>query len=193
MSSLTFSEPIVIGTSLAAASAATTVPVIPVAPQSYAGASGFQVGNAGSAATDADTAANAPVMGPQLYAGTLTNSWHRQRGTESQTLLPAAARTVTTASADFTNYNARGVQLLWNWSIAGATPSLVIIIEGKDPLSGVYFPLFTAGALTVIGFYTVTMYPGSGNSSPLSRVWRIRITHNNANSNTYSVSGDLIL
>lgn len=194
MSSLTMSAPIVIGTSLANATANTLKSVTPVAPQVYAGASGFQAINSGSVAADTDTGANIPVAAQQLYAGTLTNNWRRPRGNENQTLLTSVGRTITTSSADFKNYNARGVMCFWNWTIAGATPSLIFTIEGKDPISGLYFALATAAAQTTIGARIVIMYPTvTGGSSPLSLTWRVTITHNNANSNTYSVSADLIV
>lgn len=193
MSGINISDPVVIGTSLANASANTTKSVNPVAPQVFGGAAGFNAVNAGSAAADADTGVNTPVAGSQLYSGSLTNNWHRPRGNESQTILASAGRTVTTSSADFLNYCGRGVILYWNWTIAGATPSLVMVIEGKDPLSGVYFPLVTVAAQTTIGARIVLMYPATATSSPLSRTWRITITHNNANSNTYSVGADIIV
>lgn len=192
MSSLTISAPIVIGTSLANASAATTLPVIPVAPQTFAGAAGLNAINAGSAAGDTDTAANTPVAAPQLYSGTQTNTWARQRGTENQTVLPSAVYTTTQTTGDFTNYNFRGAIVYWNITAVGAAASLAFFIDAKDTL-GVYFPLVTS-TQTTTGAKLIIAYAGSASGNViLPRVFRIRVTHNNATNNTYSIGMDLVL
>lgn len=192
MSSLTISSPVVIGTSLANASANTAKSVIPVAEQTFAGAAGFNAINAGSVATDADTGANTPVAGPLLYSGTLTNNWARQRGNENQTIFASAVRTATVTSGDFTNYNTRGLIIYWNITAVGAAASLAFFIDGKDTF-GVYTPLVT-NVQTTVGAKLVVIYPGSASGNiVLPRIWRIRVTHNNATNNTYSISGDLVL
>ena len=133
-------------------------------------------------------------------------TWDRERGNTAATGLASAARTASTPTADQTNYNGRGAQIILDVT---ATPNdaqtLQITIEGKDPVSGKYIQLaaFTALIGTTLGAsptaetYVYTVYPGSAETIatakhelqalPLPRTWRVNVLHSAAGSWTYSV------
>ncbi len=122
--------------------------------------------------------------------------------TQSLTLLTSAARTATTESSDQTNYEARGVILTLDATAISSTPSVVLSIEHKCPVSGEYETLFTASAaVTAVGTHTYVLYPGDVVAAddvtevgklPLPRTWRAVVTHGDSNSITYSVGGSLL-
>lgn len=131
-------------------------------------------------------------------------NWDRVRNNANTTILASAARTATTNSADQTNHNGRRLLLAVNVSNAGTgsiTPSLQI----KDSISGNYVTVWTAAA-AVTTVTTTTYYFADGAATAAgdsftevrsiglaSRDWRVVVTHNNANSITYSVSGVVLL
>ena len=52
-------------------------------------------------------------------------------------------------SGDLTNVSGRGIQIGVNiTSEAGTTPTLTIIVQGKDPASGVYYTILTSLSFT---------------------------------------------
>lgn len=124
-------------------------------------------------------------------------TWDRQTGNQTVSLLASAARTTTQTGADTTNYNAKGIKVYLSVTSAG-TGSITVSIQAKDP-AGVYYTLLTGAAVTTNSTNTYTIYPGMtvaanvSASDVLSRVFRVVVTHNNANSITYSVGYDLIL
>jgi len=126
-------------------------------------------------------------------------TWDRQRGNTEDAVLASAARTANTNSADFTNFNARGLHLNIDVSAIAATPSIVPTIQGKDPVSGNYYNLLVGPALTAVSNITMIVYPGIIESAgfkaslPLPRTWRVNMVHADADSITYSVTGSLIL
>ena len=125
-------------------------------------------------------------------------TYDRQRGNMNLSLLASASRTVTTASADQTNYNARGVHVVLDMTAVG-TGSVTITIQGKDSVSGQYYTLLAGVAVTtnIVNVYRV--FPGSTVTANVSandivpRTWRINVVANNANAATYSVAASLIL
>jgi len=78
-----------------------------------------------------------------------------------------------------------------------ATPSVVFTVQGKDLLSGKYYPILVAAAITGTG--TTVLHVGDGTAdlddfatgTRLPRVWRIDAVHGDADSITYSVGADL--
>lgn len=115
------------------------------------------------------------------------------------TVLPSAARTATTSSADQINRNGRGVMVFLNITAASGTGGLTIKIQGKDPVSGNYISIYTAGsAATATGTFPAVVYPGvgttiSGASDPLPATWRVQVQHGDASNYTYSVGASVIL
>lgn len=132
-----------------------------------------------------------------IFNGT---SWDRQRGVSALTLLASAARTVTTNSADQTNYNWRGIILMVDVSVIG-TGSITPSIQIKDSISGNYKTVWTAAAALVgNGTAVYALYPSAVAASfteaaaiMLPRTWRLALTSNNANAVTASASADMML
>ena len=140
---------------------------------------------------------------PLLFDG---STWNRQRNNAAATGLASAARTASTQSADQTNYNGRGAQIMLD--VTGTpnnTETLQLTVEVKDSVSGKYFQIapFTALTASVLGAspttetYVYTVYPDSTEtiavakhevqSLPLGRTWRVNVLHSAAGSWTYSV------
>lgn len=106
--------------------------------------------------------------------------------------LPSAARTATTSSAAQTFYAIKGLQIFLKVTAITATPSITLSVECQNPVDGSYFTLCTFGAVTSVSDNLYQIYPGlasSGNSynGLVSRVFRITVTHADADSITYSV------
>lgn len=97
------------------------------------------------------------------------------------TLTAQGAGTVTT-QADQVNYNGRGLKCTVNVSAVGGTPSLVVTIQGKDPVSGAVKAILASPSITTTGVTTLTIYPGiavTANvsaSDVLPRTWNISET-----------------
>jgi hypothetical protein len=120
------------------------------------------------------------------------------QGNINVTLLVSAARTATLQSADRTNSNGRGVHVVVDVTSAG-TGSITLTIQGKDALSGKYYTLLAGAAVTTNSTNIYKVFPGAtavANAAAndiLPRTWRIDVTHNNANSITYSVGATVIV
>jgi hypothetical protein len=152
---------------------------------------------AAAALADGATNPTTPLAGGAMLAynfGALT--WDRWRNNSVTVIYTSGARTATSSSSDATNYNHRGLHVIVNVSSAG-TGSVTPMIEGKDNLAGVYYSLHAAAtAITANGTYVYEIYPGVGTASGgitqatsrvVPRLFRVTMTHNNANSMTYSV------
>ena len=136
-------------------------------------------------------------------------TWDRWRNNTEGTLLASAARTASTASADQTNYNARGALIHINVTAnPGGGETLNWTLDVKDPISGTYFSLWnsadaTAGYTAANGFKAFLIYPGAAETQDrsqlwatglaLPRAWRINMAHSAAGSWTYSVGYSLIV
>jgi|GEM_PF-2472857 len=123
----------------------------------------------------------------------------RQRGNLEEAIIASAARTASFSSADFTNYNAKGGHFIVNVTAVTDTPEVVITIEGKDPISGDYYPVLVSDTINSVGMTILKVYPGitgSANASAndiLPRTYRVSSAHADADSITYSVSGALVV
>lgn len=128
---------------------------------------------------DALTSVGIPSEAPALFNGA---SFDRQRGNVDTTaLITHTASTTGSSGGDQLNINGRGLQIGVNITAAtGTTPTIQIIVEGKDAASGSYYPLFAPAALTAAaGFTLLSVYPGLTASSTvgnqiLPRTWRVR-------------------
>lgn len=126
-------------------------------------------------------------------------SFDAVRNNTEETILASAARTATVNSADFTNYNAKGLHVIVNVSALTATPSITPIIQGKDPISGTYYDILEGLPITTTGINILKVYPGisafvnQSASDILPRTYRVRVTHADTDSITYSVAGALII
>jgi hypothetical protein len=89
---------------------------------------------------------------------------------------PAAGNT-----PDFDNIANKGVAVVVDMT-AFTSGTFTVIIEGKDPLSGKYYPLLTSAALGAIATTVLSVYPGGPATANLAananlpRVWRVRWT-----------------
>lgn len=161
--------------------------------------SGNQAGMLSWGQADGVTAGNVTALvvgalGWQLDGAGLAE---RVRGNINVTAISSAARTATNNSGDLTNYNGRGLHVVLDVTAAG-TGSITITIQGKDAVSGQYYTLLAGAAVTTNSTNTYKVYPGltaAANavaSDILPRTYRILITHNNANSITYSVGVSVV-
>ena len=126
-------------------------------------------------------------------------NFDRQRNNTNNTLLASAARTAAINSADFVNYNARGIHIITDISALTATGQITVTLEGKDPISGNYYDLLIGATLTTTGTSILKLYPGitaSANASAsdiLPRDFRVSVAVANAVSITYSIAGVLVV
>lgn len=113
-------------------------------------------------------------------------------------IYPSAARTATPATVDQRNYGHRGIVVTLDITAVTSDPSLTLTIEGKDRLSGKYYTILSGSAETGTTTKTYTVYPGvtaSANvavSNVLPETWRVKVTHGDTDSATYSVGASLI-
>ena len=128
--------------------------------------------------------------------------WYYARGNSEVALLASAARTATIASADQTNYNARGVLLFLSITAVPGGDTVRIDVLGKDPISGTYKNLLVGTPQAATGVYTAIVYPGAVDTDsqitdetalPLPRTWRAAVTHSAGTSFTYSLSAVYIV
>lgn len=114
-------------------------------------------------------------------------------------LLPSAAYTTTQTTPDQTNVNGRGLIVVLDMTNVTAGPSVTLEIDGRDPVSGKYYPILTGAAVTTDSTNIYRVYPGltavanQTVNDVLPRTWRVKVTANNANSGTYSVGAMIIL
>ena len=98
-------------------------------------------------------------------------------------LFALAAAAASANSSDQNNVDALGVEVVVDLTaVGGTTPTCVVTIEGKDPISGKYYTLLASASLTAVGTTVLTVFPGvtvSANtaaSRPLPRTWRVKTT-----------------
>ena len=127
-------------------------------------------------------------------------NWDRFHANLENTLIPSGTYAANTASADTTNFNARGAHFIINVTdIHAGTPSVVPHIQGKDPISGNYYDLLVGAAITATGTTILKIYPGIGQvvnaaaSDILPRVFRIQFIHADVQPIDYSVAAELVL
>lgn len=109
------------------------------------------------------------------------------------TPLASAAQTAATVnSADLLNYNYRGAHIVINVSAFTAgtyTPHL----QGKDPVSGVYYDILVGTAIGATGTTVLKVYPGVGaiangaTNDVLPQTWRVQLIGAGGQSMTLSV------
>lgn len=118
-------------------------------------------------------------------------------------VLPSAARTVSTNSADFPNIECRGIIVILDVTAASGTGGLQVLVQVKDVLTANYQALnATPAAVVATGTKTYIVYPGVGaaagdvtqsTSQVVGRTYRIRVVAGDASSYTYSVSANLMV
>lgn len=111
-------------------------------------------------------------------------SYDQESNHDKAALLTLAAQGAATVNgADQTNLNGRGVQVVVDiTAISGTSPTLTVVIQGKDAASGKYYNLLSSAALNATGTTLLTLYPGAPTtanaSSPqvLPATWRVIAT-----------------
>lgn len=100
---------------------------------------------------------------------------------DTAALITHTAAAAGVSGADQANLNGRGLHVGVNITAGtGASPTLQVIVEGKDAASGTYYTIFASAALAATpGFTLLAVYPGLTGSATvgnqvLPRVWRIR-------------------
>jgi len=133
----------------------------------------------------------------RFYAFNETN-FDRWRNNTEKTVLALAARTSSGNSADQTNYNAKGAIFYLNiTAVSGTAPTLDVIVQVKDPTSGIYSPIVAFPQQTSAATKKVIVYPGATdvdlkfddeNDVALPRTYRVRYVIGGTNpSFTFSV------
>jgi len=164
-----------------------------------------------AAYTYGDGRANANVYQPAGLDGTIQRfwtaphqfngvTWDRERNNEAFTLFASAARTATVSCADQMNCNGRGIMLGIMCTASADTPSVVPTLEVK--LNTTYYTLLTGGAITGTCTRLYIVYPGVGVAAGgvdgvagflLGRVFRLTMTHADADSITYAAYATALL
>lgn len=176
-----------------------------VAPVVFDSTNG-QYSLASSGIADGLAGARTPVSG---HYATNESTWDRWRNNTQGTLLASAARVITTASPDQTNYNARGVQVFCNVTgNPGGAETLTVQLQVKDSVGAGYYTVATSGAISVFGagaastgLEVIDLFPGAAETAALAgwttqglqlpRTWRVNVAHSASGSWTYSVSASL--
>jgi len=115
----------------------------------------------------------------------LLNKRERTLDNPARTIFTSVARTTTTNSTDQTKTAGVGIKLYLDISAAsGSSPTLDIAVQGKDPVTGMYFgiPDVSFAQKTGTGGDTLTLYPGIAEtanrsiSDILPKTWRVVAT-----------------
>lgn len=114
----------------------------------------------------------------------------------SVNVLVAATRAATTTSADFTNYNSRGIHLVVDVTVVPGVDTVTPKIQGM--INGIYYDLLVGSAIVATGTTVLKIYPGIAASANVSasdvlpEIWRVVMTHSAASTFNYTVSANLI-
>lgn len=114
------------------------------------------------------------------------------------TALELAARTASIDSPDIVNNYGKGVIVFVNITAIVDTPSIIVKIQGKDPVSGNYYDILSSVSLTQTGTTGLRVYPGIAETANqrandiLPKTWRVSVTHADADSITYSVGYSIV-
>lgn len=118
------------------------------------------------------------------------------------TLLTSAARTVQTQATDQINVGGKGIIVIMRVTVAAGAGGLTLTVQGKDPISGIYYKVSPAPAAVIAtGTFVYQVYPGLGaivgdvtqnTNGLLPSIWTILVTVGGVQSYTYSVSGIVI-
>lgn len=125
-------------------------------------------------------------------------SFDRVRGNTNIVMLPNAVRSASVNSADFVNYNGRGLLIIFQIFAVPGVSSIALNIQRKHPDGG-YSNVLTGVAQTSVTTVQMRVYPGitaaanTAASDVLSREFRVEITQVGAGNFTYSVEGCVLV
>lgn len=139
------------------------------------------------------------IMSPVLTA-TVTANQNKTGAVDGQgrvaTAYESRARTATPTSYPLYSRGARGLTIYLNATAVTSTPSVVVTVDGYDPVSQTWFNLVTSAAVATVSTKKLVVFPGIAEVANLSvstvipDTIRVVCTHGNANSITYSVDLD---
>src|SRR5689334_18301024 len=117
-------------------------------------------------------------MGVENEIGKLRSS---VENADTGALITHAAASAGVSSPDQVNAGAAGLKVVVDiTALGGTSPTLTVIIEGKDTASGKYFTILSSTALAAVATTVLTVYPGVAASANvaandvLPRTWRVR-------------------
>jgi hypothetical protein len=164
-------------------------------PIVYPYQSGTAFTDGGRAQGDWQTNIMAPVTG-----ATVTTNQNKTGVVDGQgrvaTAYESRARTATPTSYSLYSRGARGLTVYISATAITSTPSVVVTIDGYDPVSATWFNLLTSAAIATVSTKKMVVFPGIAEVANLSvstiipDTVRVVMTHGNANSITYSVDLD---
>lgn len=108
-----------------------------------------------------------------------------------------AARTATPTPAPYDCGYAGGITVVIDVTAITSTPSVTPQVEAFDVRSGKWYALLTGVPVVAVGTTVLHVFPGAtpaanvAANAPLTEQVRVTMTHGNANSITYTVSGHL--
>ncbi len=125
----------------------------------------------------------------------------RIRGIHELTLLSSAARTATTTSADFTNYNCKGAIFVVDITAVPGVETVQLEVQAGNSIVTKYIPVISGTTQSATGTTWVLLYPttmGAANwnnyaNGILPKTFRIKMTHSASGSFTYSVTALMLL
>jgi len=145
---------------------------------------------------------------PPLQTGTAqpvfeTDQSGRPNSGNADTILlisESAAASGTYPSGDQINTNAHGVKVYLNISAIGASVTVTVTIQGKDPVTGTAYTLLASVAKATTGFTVLTVYPGltaatnAVASDVLPHTWNvIAVVADTTGTPTFTVSCSYLL
>lgn len=113
---------------------------------------------------------------------------------QHQTLLASAARTTAQTSAVFSAEEVQSSDFVFNVTLDPGTASVTPSIEGKDPVSGVFYTILTGAAVAATGITVMRVGPtiiAAANvaaNAMLPAEFRVSVAVADAESLTYSFS-----
>lgn len=118
--------------------------------------------------------------------------------TSSKSLLASGARTTTQTLGPYANPDNEGdietIEIVLSLTAFSTAASLTLSIEEANPTTGTFEQVIAATALTATGVKRLrigTHTPNTANENQcgiVGNLYRVVVTHGNANSHTYSVS-----
>ncbi len=130
------------------------------------------------------------------------STWDRERNNHEVSVATSSVRTSTFTSADLTNFDGKGVVVVYDVTAVDTNGSFTITLQAKDTLSGKYTTILTGAARAATGTDYLEVYPGAtvvasaagvgSVSRPLPRVWRVVATYNSGTSQTFTIAANYI-
>lgn len=164
--------------------------------------------DAGSSSITGNTNADGLSSGVFLNANAFNliydptaNTHSRLRGHHELTLLSSAARTATTTSADFTNYNCKGAIFVVDITAVPGAETVQLEVQAGNSLVTKYIPVVSGTTQSATGTTWVILYPTTMGAASwnnyangiLPKTFRVKMTHSASGSFTYSVTALMLI